>query len=225
MTDVTIAAQTIQVNPISAYTEQVNKGVAALSSIKVISNDAEALTHTDTLNKGKKLIGLVNKQVDALCQPLKDKKKEIDEAQRKIKGYADQLTTELTKVIGELEAMIIAYHKAAKEKADALRKKQEEDEAKRIAAQELINKTAEGLKAEGIDVDIPKVAEPVQMAIPIPQKVKGMTSVWKYEIIDENLVPRDFCSPDAGLINAAVKSGTREIAGVKIYEETIIKKS
>lgn len=46
---------------------------------------------------------------------------------------------------------------------------------------------------------------------------------WKYEVVNADAVPREYCEPSAGLIWRAVQSGTREIAGVKIWEETSIK--
>lgn len=49
-------------------------------------------------------------------------------------------------------------------------------------------------------------------------KVKGIRSLWKYEITNESDVPRQFCSPDSKKINEAIKSGVREIAGMKIYQ-------
>lgn len=46
------------------------------------------------------------------------------------------------------------------------------------------------------------------------------TSRWKYRIIDPALVPREFCVPATGLINAAVQAGNRSIPGVDIFEES-----
>ena len=41
---------------------------------------------------------------------------------------------------------------------------------------------------------------------------------WVCEVIDEKLVPREYCEPVNSLLNAAVKNGVREIAGCKVYE-------
>lgn len=50
-----------------------------------------------------------------------------------------------------------------------------------------------------------------------------MTSYWKYEIEDETQVPLAYCSPDSAKINAAIKAGVREIPGVRVYEDKIMK--
>lgn len=49
--------------------------------------------------------------------------------------------------------------------------------------------------------------------------VKGLRTGWTFEIVDEPAVQRQFCSPDSKLINAAIKGGLREMAGLRIYEE------
>ena len=43
---------------------------------------------------------------------------------------------------------------------------------------------------------------------------------WKFEVVAPLDVPRDYCSPDAAIIRAAVKGGEREIPGIRIWEET-----
>lgn len=54
----------------------------------------------------------------------------------------------------------------------------------------------------------------------IPDKPKGMTTIWKYDIVDENAIPRQYCIPSPGLLQEAVRSGARDIPGVRIFEET-----
>ena len=49
-------------------------------------------------------------------------------------------------------------------------------------------------------------------------KVKGMRKVMSFDVVDPNLVPRNYCSPDDKKIRAALKLGITEIPGLKIYE-------
>ena len=46
---------------------------------------------------------------------------------------------------------------------------------------------------------------------------------FKGRIENAKAVPREFCEPVRRLINEAIKSGVREIPGVKIYEKTDIR--
>ena len=50
-------------------------------------------------------------------------------------------------------------------------------------------------------------------------KVKGVRTGWTYEIVNEPLVGREFCTPDSKLINAAIKKGLRESPGLRIFQE------
>jgi hypothetical protein len=52
--------------------------------------------------------------------------------------------------------------------------------------------------------------------------VKWQRKVTKFEIIDENLVPRDLCTPDEKKIRERVKNWSLEIPWVRVREETAI---
>jgi hypothetical protein len=54
-------------------------------------------------------------------------------------------------------------------------------------------------------------------------KVKGIVHLWTYEIVDEQKVPRVFCTPDSKKINEAIKAGVRLIDGLKIFENKIVR--
>lgn len=69
---------------------------------------------------------------------------------------------------------------------------------------------------------------PIMPAVSVeraPQTVKseGGTSsakkVWKFEVVNASLVPRQFLEVNEKTIRSAVEGGTREIAGVRIFED------
>lgn len=73
---------------------------------------------------------------------------------------------------------------------------------------------------------IPTVAPTIQEAPKTIQSEIGKTTtikVWKFEILDNQKVPREFCEPVDSLIRNAVKNGIREIEGVRIYEDVQVK--
>ena len=45
-----------------------------------------------------------------------------------------------------------------------------------------------------------------------------MKMEWKAEVYDDSKVPVMYCAPDMQKIRNAVKSGVREIPGVRIFE-------
>lgn len=51
------------------------------------------------------------------------------------------------------------------------------------------------------------------------EKVKGIRKVTKFEVVDENKVPRPFLSVDEKKLREAIKNGMTVIEGVKIWQE------
>jgi vacuolar-type H+-ATPase subunit I/STV1 len=109
-------------------------------------------------------------------------------------------------------------------------------ELERRKAEEAIKKASEKLQKE-LDEEAKKsgVEAPTVTPAPLPKKRKvavsetGATAhtrkVWKYKVIDEGKVPRQYCTPDGKKINAAIKGGMREIEGLEIWEDvtTVLK--
>jgi hypothetical protein len=76
------------------------------------------------------------------------------------------------------------------------------------------------------EVDLP---DPVAVAVaPAPvynaaafatSSVKGTTKRWTYEVTDISRVPREYLAIDSAAIRAAIASGNRSIAGIRIYQD------
>lgn len=205
--------------PLNAFVPQVTKGTDILNAIEKIEDPAGAENALALLNKGKALSSAITKKVDEICRPLKDMKLEIDEVQRKIKDYADEIKNPIFIATKTLEGKIIWYQKRVKEEADRIRKVNDEMIAE--ARQKAIEEARKNDKPE------PEPQEPVVVeTIPVVEtpKIKGVTTIWKYEVTNADEVPREYLTPDTTKINAAVKGGCREIPGVRIYEDQFIRK-
>ena len=79
-------------------------------------------------------------------------------------------------------------------------------------------------QSEKLGVEAPIVAEvkPKKAETVIPTAgghSQHLRKQWVGEIEDPKKIPHEYCVPDQKLINQAVKMGTREIPGVKIYEK------
>lgn len=63
----------------------------------------------------------------------------------------------------------------------------------------------------------------IQLSQSVPEvgKVDGVSvnMVWKYRVVDANLVPRELLAVDDRAVREALKAGHRQIAGLEIYEE------
>lgn len=53
-------------------------------------------------------------------------------------------------------------------------------------------------------------------------RVKGSKKVWKFQVEEAGLVPREYLMVDERLIRQAIAGGVREIPGVRVYEDVII---
>jgi|GEM_PF-3060731 len=226
MKEILIAENRISLSPFNDYIPQIEKGTAILrGSLEITSSNSLEIA-TINLNKGKTLTNLITRRVEEICRPLKDMKRQIDEAQREVKSHADEIIMPITKAISEVEAKILAYHKVLKEKAEVERRKQEEETRKEQERLDAERKKAE-VEAKEKGEDPPVFQEPqiIIKTVIEPPKVKGLTTLWKYEITNEDQVPREFCSIDPGKLQAAVRAGFREIPGVRIFSEESIRKT
>ncbi len=60
----------------------------------------------------------------------------------------------------------------------------------------------------------------IQYVVPVaPPAGMSVRKVWRFEVFDQNIVPREFCSPDAKKIEAAFHSGATDIPGVRFFQE------
>jgi hypothetical protein len=96
--------------------------------------------------------------------------------------------------------------------------------------QERLNRLAEQRRdraeAKGITPTFP-VATPAKVALP-EMKVQtatgatvSMTTIWDFEVVDEQSVPREFWVLDLVAIRKQVKAGRHEIPGVRVFSTRV----
>lgn len=177
-----------------------------LKTIKGRYQDMEARRKEMTvpLDEAKKRI------MDFFRQPLE----QLGEAERLIKGAMVAFTQEQERIRLEEQQRIQAL---------ALEEQRQRDEVleKQIAqAQE----KGDSGKAEEL------LASATQAAVPVVQsekpKVPGIktTTRWRYKIIDEALIPREYLMPNEKLLadTAIATKGTIKVPGVGFYSESIV---
>lgn len=180
--------------------------------------DAERpeLADDDQVGKATELVKEITKLTSSTSgefETLRKKyKKPLDETGKTISRMVEKWAGPLAQFEGELRSRINRFQ---------TKKLAAEREAKRLAEIE-----AAKIAAAGTPEAIEKAAETIAAA-PVPKaqtrtdygSMATTRSAWKGEVTDATLVPREFCSPDAAKIAAAVKTGTRTIAGVNIFED------
>lgn len=158
---------------------------------------------TKFINETLKMLEVERKRITA---PLNDS---LKAANSLFKRFSDPLDQALLVVKGKIltfkreeENRIRAEQEAARLEAEALRKKAMEENAPEL------------------------LMEPVEIKTeaPVDLKAKGdFGSVttqkrWTFDVMNEFDVPREYCVVDRTKIAAAIRSGVRDINGIKIYQ-------
>jgi prophage DNA circulation protein len=172
----------------------------------------------------KTIKGLLNKIETArtrITQPMNQALRAVNEQAREQSAPLLTAETKLKRSMGAYTTEQDRLRREEQRKADeAARKQQEQLQAKAVAA------AAKGKieRAEQLAHQAASVVAPViQREAP---KVAGITTreVWKFEVTDPSLVPREYLSVDETKIRRVVQAlkGDMQIPGVRIYSDTQI---
>lgn len=130
----------------------------------------------------------------------------------------------------EIKSKMIEYRKIEAEKIRKQQEKELEKQRKEFQAeQDRKMKEAEMLKGKEKKEVLKEIKQ--EEFIPVPSAIKQESQItsdagsvktrktWKFDIVDEGLVPRKYLEVNEKAIREAVRQGIREIPGVNIYEE------
>ena len=102
-------------------------------------------------------------------------------------------------------------------------RKAAEEAAKLQAKADKAMKKGEEEKAQELQLQAAMAVARVDYA---PQKTAGVHSmkVWRWKVVDETAIPREYLVPNEAALNALAKStrGSMKISGIEFYEETSI---
>ena len=154
----------------------------------------------------------------------------LDESKKRIMEFFRKPLDILSKAEGALKCGMLTYQQEQERKRreeEARLQEKARKEAERLAARAEkaeangnIEK-AETLRQEAQEKEMltPVVASPVE-------KVAGISTkkVWKFEIVNEDLIPREYMIADEARIGKVVRAtaGTLTIPGVRIYAEDVL---
>jgi len=189
---------------------EAKKGVDALLfradvAAQVIDATTEAGA-VEFLGEIKRQVTSIEAKRKFLVKPLQDHVKAINDEFKKITGPLDEAERTIKKGISDWR-----ISEDFKEK---------ENERLRIAAQgRHAAQCGDVERLKDLEPEYEAAAAVAPRTVTAGSTKASFRSAWKFEVEDELLVPRELCSPDDGKIRAAVKSGRRDIAGVRVYEE------
>ena len=174
--------------------------------------------HIDKVRIAKKKE--LEEPIQKMEQPYKDLKKVVDKLLAKLKSNLTTFQLEQKRIAEEKaekerlakQAELERIEKEKQDLVEAVRDSEDEEEkqAYKDAQAELEQKSNELQESE----IVPENTNVQAMGATAYIKMQP-----KYEVIDPDKVPRQYCDYSKGKIWKAVQSGVKEIPGVKIWEE------
>jgi hypothetical protein len=203
MNDIDIKKQNEVVTKINqAAFENERTSIELAVTMLNVSSDTELNEAINLMARAKKL----RKEYEA------DRKRITDPINASIKAinakYKPALDF-LEKVARDIDAKIIPYQQEKIRKAEELEREKNLSIASNLVAAGMDDKALEVIEREVI----------VEKKAVTAEATNTLSKRWVCEIVDAAAVPREYCEVSQTKLNAAVKLGTREIAGCKIYEK------
>jgi len=185
------------------------------------------------VQEGLARLRVVQKEVEAMrrarLQPLEAEVKAIN-------GVLKRFTDQVADVCRRAEGFLVGWkqHKDQQRRMEqeAARRKQEEAAQAQLEAEIRATNAVSAIEREAALKD----AEAASLALMTaqveeppapPRAMRGETGstafrkVWKVEVIDESLVPREYLSVDEGKLRKAVAAGVRVIEGCNVFEADV----
>lgn len=183
------------------------------------------ITTQEQYDKSAEFLKSVKQLQKKIKEHYADPIKKAYEAHKAIKA-AEQ---ELLKPLDEAETIIkkkCGSFNRQQEEIRAEKERQLREEAKKKAEEEAAKKNAENaFMAEILDQPVAEIVPVIvpEVVIEKPKNVSGTYYVesWKFKIIDENLIPREYLMIDESKIGKVVKAmkSLTNIPGIETYSE------
>jgi hypothetical protein len=205
-------------------TEPIKQELAKISAwVAPITNNQDYKFQSDNLKTVKFKIKEIEEQRTRIVKPIND-------SVAKINAIFKPFIDDYKRLKEIMERNILDYSKI-----ELARQQEEERKLREIETQRLMVEQKrledEALKNNS-EFDINeaiKLEQRIEAVESRPSDVRAgingdwaktrIKSNWTYDLIDSNEVPHEFCSPDHNKIMAQIKSGIREIPGVKIFNK------
>ena len=196
--------------------------VDRLNAVAVITNAAEYSACAELWKAGREMMDAISEAYDSIIAAAHKSHKE---AVAKKKSFYDPVEEATRKVKG-----VMAAYDTERERERQAEQRRQEDEAR---ARESERKLAEAICAEAdgnqAQADAimaePVVVAPVILARATP-KIEGgpvYREIWKFRIVNADLIPREHLIPDEKKLGAMARAlkGAMNVPGVGVYSERV----
>lgn len=189
----------------------------------VVKTQDDAKRAGDTLYNVKQFIKRMKEKQTELVKPFKEAIKNLEGEFKPGIERAEIAKTILDKAITDyaLEQMRIAREEEQiRRQAEMLRLEAEKERLEEAAAKHNSNDLLDkAIAIEQRQETVMSAPSSVKGTVNGNMSITGISKRWDYEITDENIVPREYCSYDAGKLRKAVNAGVRDISGVRIFQK------
>lgn len=190
-------------------------------SIVVISTSEDYTVAGELFTTIKGVMKQVDESFDPIIQKAHQAHKEAVAQKKKIYEPLETVSRHVKKVMGDYDTEQERIRKAEEARLQEIARKQEEE--RKLQEAVAAEQSGDKQEAEAI-MEEPVYVAPVVIKKEVP-KVEGVVfrTIWKYRIIDERKIPREYLKVDDVKIGGVVRSLKKatNIAGVQVYEERV----
>lgn len=186
----------------------------------VIDSDEKLSEAYDLLKKIKLKMKEVEDHEKSFTRPLNDTIKKLREVFKGPKAVLEEAKIHLEKekiipYVREAEKIKLAEEQERKRKErEELERKQEEllEKADTFGSERFLDEAVKvEKKISGISIE--------KTSVKVGTSSSSVKKIWTYEIVDPELVPRNYCDPAPAKLRSAMNKGVREIPGVRIFQK------
>ena len=167
----------------------------------VVTDEPSSKYATDLLSFIKKAHRKIEAKRKFFVAPLNEHVKDIN-------NFFKSMTEPLKNYEGAIKDKMLSYHRECQMR-EAARQREEQAKADAMAK----------------DLSLPKVEIEQKEVKTQTQGSMGKTyvqKVWTYDVVDIGLVPKDYIVIGTSAVGNAIRSGIRDIPGLKIYQKETI---
>ena len=188
--------------------KMVDKMAVEVEALKIVDDDSN-VRGTAMVNQVNMLLKSIKQTVDNLIVEPNNYVKSVRNFAKPFNSKLDDLKRNLKQKIGDY-----GYHLELKRREEEKRAKEEIERRNK--------KLRDEAKKKGVDApQLPKQQMPITKKTVTRSDAGSATThmEWSYEVIDEQIIPREYVMPDHRQIKAAIKAGSRQIPGLRIFEK------
>lgn len=212
MSELVLPQPTATLAPIESSTSS----LVVLATALVVESQPDMAEGTDLLAQIKKTLKRSEEARDVLVRPLNDHVKMIN---AQFKTVTAPLADAERMIRQKMLTYAAALEKERQEEAERVRRAEQERALEAAAALEAAGKIVEAEVTLSFAAEAKAEVTRVEPTTTDAGNTTSIRKIWKHEVTDFGAVPDAFKIADDVKIREAVRAGTREIPGVRIYQE------